>query len=41
MVIGLGDSSAWTAGNITGKGLGNGNLGEADNQKFMLDLFSW
>lgn len=41
MVVGVGDTSAWTAGSIAGKSLPNGNLDETNNREFMLNLFRW
>lgn len=41
MVVGIGDTSAWTAGSIAGKSLANGNLDETNNREFMLNLFRW
>lgn len=41
MVVGIGDTSAWTAGSITGTPHDNGNLGETNNREFMLNLFRW
>ncbi|HEY9856538.1 MAG TPA: carboxypeptidase-like regulatory domain-containing protein [Stenomitos sp.] len=41
MVVGVGDTSAWTAGSITGNQPVNGNLGETNNREFMLNLFRW
>lgn len=41
MVVGVGDTSAWTAGSITGNLHDNGNLGETNNREFVLNLFRW
>lgn len=41
MVVGVGDTSAWTAGAITGNSHDDGNLGETNNRQFMLNLFRW
>lgn len=41
LVVGVGDTSAWTAGSITGNSLVMGNLGETNNRQFMLNLFRW
>ncbi len=41
MVVAVGDTSAWTAGSITGSSHDDGNLGETNNRQFMLNLFRW